>query len=524
MNEREAQDTVKFGGFAFTHAMEKCFVAQSECLEDFLNAHVQKIPHPAGLVLANAHRSAKTVCELISHAAVNEAHLLMRVLVEELVDAIYLLHCSDETRKSFLGKRDLFPHLKPNDLTNEGIQTAEATKFDGQPQRILGPLRQRIDFISEKTGTDKRQWHLAMGSIFPTASEFAAGSIAGYMAGFTGGKNGDTNGQKLSMIAFLGVGLIEETICIFSKSVSDELCISSAREVLKRANELMSQSEVGLRDLTAGAWSMLERIERLSKRNRKSELALFQKAFELSYEAGVIVTTLKGKSDRPLKMSALYLRRALSDFRSVWIMISSGYTSQAALSAGSLFESCRAATCLTYPEYIAEFESKLGAQGKAAELPWKPKKMAEMVALKQMTSTDTKIDYENSWRALYARYVWLSQIRHSTFQSVIHDISATRLGDDNRYVVMACPNFSEEDMPVKLGVLFGALADMQHVISDFASAIGYPADQSDQCFDDRMKRVGEILAELMRNYDSKANPISLQETWFARKFPLIKKS
>lgn len=522
MNDSKKNESVRFGGFAFTHAMEMCFVEQLECLEHFLNAHVQALPHPAGLVLANAHRSGKAICDLLPHESVNEAFLLMRVLVEELVDAIYLLHCSEEARSLFLNKRELFPHLNPDELTGERIQAAEATKLDGLPGRVLGQLRQRIDFISEKAGTDKKQWHLAIGSIFPTACEFLAGTSAGYMSAFPGARYGGKGRENLAMLSLFGVGLLQETITIFSKSVSETKSAVMARQVLERASALMSQSSDGLQDLATGSWSRLGRVESISSRNRLSEFSLFQKAFELSYEAGVIVTTLKGKNDRRFKMSALYLRRALNDFRSVWLLVSSGYTSQAALSAGSLFESCRAATCLLYPEYIAEFESKLQADGKAAELPWKPRKMAEMVARKEMSSADTEIDYQNSWRSLYARYVWLSQIRHSTFQSVIHDVTATKVDGSNQYVVMACPNFTEEDMPVKQGVMFGALADVQSLVSDFASAIGYPADESNPFFDDRLKQSGEILSELILNHKFGTNPISLQETWFLKKYPPVK--
>jgi len=128
--------------------------------------------------------------------------------------------------------------------------------------------------------------------------------------------------------------------------------------------------------------------------------------------------------------------------------------------------------------------------------------------------------YENSWRSLYARYVWLSQIRHSTFQSVIHDIRAGML-DCGNYLIMAIPNCTDEDLPVKLGIAVGALVDLQDATNSLLVAFGYETKTGNALFDDRKSKAETKISELIPKFSQMKNPITISRTRFMLRHPPV---
>ena len=165
-----------------------------------------------------------------------------------------------------------------------------------------------------------------------------------------------------------------------------------------------------------GAWARLNQLEDAAETTVTKQLHAFEAPFRDAYEAGVIVPVLRSKDHATIDVrpAALFFKRALNDLRGVWLLLRAGYTSQAASVAASLFESALATTCLLQSnDNIADFHAD-----PHGEIPWSITKMAKMVVQGEGKKPQSK-EFENSWRALYAHYSWLCQVKHSSRSSVI---------------------------------------------------------------------------------------------------------
>jgi hypothetical protein len=283
---------------------------------------------------------------------------------------------------------------------------------------------------------------------------------------------------------------------------------------------LMAKRDIGISDPAEGAWDRLDRLEHLGARKLSHHLSDLEQAFRSSYEAALIAPTLRREADRgKFTYAALYFRRALNDLRAVWLLLSSGYTAQASTSAGSVFESCLASICLLDPDRVQEFKTWLKSVD-GNDFPWGAMKMAQMASAPTADLNNPDPTYQNSWRALYARYVWLSQIRHSTFQSVLHEVHGGML-DSGDYVLMAIPNCDEADLPVKLGIAVAALADIQDATGAMLKAFGYEKKTENALFEDRRCKAREELSRLVQRYSNMENPITIARTKFLRRHPPV---
>jgi hypothetical protein len=267
-----------------------------------------------------------------------------------------------------------------------------------------------------------------------------------------------------------------------------------------------------------GAWDRLDELEATALAVVSTQIALFEAPFRDTYEAGVIVPILrsKGLATIDVRCAALLHRRVLNDLRGVWVLLSRGYTSQAASIAASLYECALGAICLTLSETnVAEFLAD-----PHGELPWSPTAMAKMVVASEGKSAESK-DFENGWRALYAHYVWLCQIKHSSRSSVTHDTVASTLAP-NQYVVMALPNVREEDVGVKAMVAIISLCRTHECIAAFAKALGFSSElPSDFKFAERFTKARETAWTAYEPFLKQGNPINIGQSRFTKKYPPI---
>ncbi len=264
-----------------------------------------------------------------------------------------------------------------------------------------------------------------------------------------------------------------------------------------------------------GAWDRLGGLEVAAFNQLNTQLAAFEAPFRDVYEAGVIVPVLRAKGSAKLdvKPAALFHRRVLNDLRGVWVMLRLGYTSQAASVAASLYECALAAVCLLQ----SEANVKTFMADPHLEIPCKITDMAKMAA---QGEGHIGKDFENQWRALYAHYVWLCQIKHASRQSVIHDTTGTALKEG--YVVMALPNIRSEDLPVKANVAIIALHRSMECIEAFARALGFdkpwPVDHG---FAVRLDRAREMSWKAFEPFLTSAMPVDVASTRFAKKHPPV---
>ena len=216
-----------------------------------------------------------------------------------------------------------------------------------------------------------------------------------------------------------------------------------------------------------GAWLRLDELEIRAKEKISLQLKAFEDPFRDTYEAGVILPVLrtKGNPKLDLRCAALFYKRVLNDLRATWVLLRTGYTSQSAAVAASL--------------------------------------------------------YENGWRALYAHYVWLCQIKHPTVGSVVHDTTATTLANSD-YLIMAFPNYRIQDVGLKAMVAIDVLQRAHESIWAFALALGFKeALPNDYHFRERFERAKEGARKAFGIFENADIPVNIAKTWFPKKYPPI---
>jgi hypothetical protein len=267
-----------------------------------------------------------------------------------------------------------------------------------------------------------------------------------------------------------------------------------------------------------GSWERLDQLESIARRTISRQLDAFRIPFQKTYEAGVIVPVLRanGRARIDVRSAALFFKRVLNDLRSVWVLLQTGYTSQAASVTAALHENALATICLTIS--TDNIESFLRSD--SGEIPWGPMQMCKMIARNEGYLPPSK-DYENTWRSLYAHYGWLCQSKHPTACSVIHDTTASEVNGKG-YVVMALPNVRLPDIPFKATVAIMALHRTLDAIDAFASALGYSGKlPQDYDFASRVATAKNTAWAAFSPFLKSQNPISIARSWFPKKYPPV---
>jgi len=277
----------------------------------------------------------------------------------------------------------------------------------------------------------------------------------------------------------------------------------------------MAKAEISAAD---GCWERLEALEASARGRISTQMQAFDDAFRLTYEAGIIVPVLRanGLGVLDVRCASLFFKQTLNDLRAVHNLLLCGYTSQAASVAAALFENALATHCLTHSQ--ANIDSLLNSEN--GELPWSTMQMTKMVSLAEGKKEGSH-DYENSWRSLYAHYVWLCQCKHPTMQTVLHDVSATQLNEG--YVVMALPNAKDKDISYKAMVAIHSLMRVHESIEAFARVLGYTDGWPDDLrFSERFTNARKVSWDAFSPFLKAPNPVSIAGSKFVKKYPPVK--
>lgn len=274
---------------------------------------------------------------------------------------------------------------------------------------------------------------------------------------------------------------------------------------------------------TEGFWAALSRIERSSRYKLSSKLAPFERPIRNCYECGVQVVTLPPERTHDLasRAAALFLKRILNDLRTVWLLVCTGYTSQAASVAAALSEHALAVSCLAgSPANARRLVSE-----KTGDLPWSPVQLCKMHARelalekKEQGKPFDEHYYEKTWREVYFAYKLLCKIKHPTLRSAVHDSFST-YAKQGAYVVMAAPDTSGEDLPLKAIVLLISLARCYSAIRSFFMSL--ECDENHAQYADYCERAATIIPDALEAYDSlegtlpfSIDDIALERKWLA---------
>lgn len=239
-------------------------------------------------------------------------------------------------------------------------------------------------------------------------------------------------------------------------------------------------------------WKDIPPLEAIAETRLSKELDLFQKAAQEIYQAAIEIPELHSEfhSHMCMRVSGILLKRVLTDLRAVWLLITRGYTSQAACVAAALYENALAAACVAgSPEFLTEIE-KRGYDGfpPAKELC---KKFANkckdgMVPIKESPE----------WKEVYSTYKYLCQIKHPTLKSLIHDASSTETTPGN-YAFFVQPNGSSNDLALKRTLLFACLFRSLVATYQHLCALGL----TDESASSLRKRLIDAQALILQAYD-----------------------
>ena len=205
-----------------------------------------------------------------------------------------------------------------------------------------------------------------------------------------------------------------------------------------------------------GLWFACTQAELNANITLSTTLQSFSEPLALCYEIGVEVLTLPNKRNNhdDILISALLLKRVLNDLRSVYIMLISGYTSQAASIAASLFEHALSINAIAgNPE-----KCRILKNTPAGDLPWSPMELSKLFAKQAreeslIINKPISIDEEKMiCLEVYSAYKFLCKIKHPTMRAISHDSKSTKL-DNDKYVVMSLPDLTAGDNSMKATIL-----------------------------------------------------------------------
>lgn len=258
-------------------------------------------------------------------------------------------------------------------------------------------------------------------------------------------------------------------------------------------------------------WFALNDIEKIAQDTMRVELSPWEDILKTCVEAGILAPVLPAKNHGCLSFAAAapFLKRSINDLRCIWLLISKGYTSQGASVAASIFENALTAAVLADSEELA----KEAIRGKYSEIPWGAKKLAQLNALrciKLERKQGKKVSsgqYEDYWTIAYHNYKWLCQIKHPTWQSVMHDCKST-IVKDTEYAVLPLPNNSHRDMQLKYCVLGGSVAKVWQAIQSYAIALECDETSKEYiAFEEKINKVYFGAIDLMKKYKDSPSPI-----------------
>jgi hypothetical protein len=275
-----------------------------------------------------------------------------------------------------------------------------------------------------------------------------------------------------------------------------------------------------------GLWLACDQMEAAAEIGLKGQLSQFEPAIRDCYEAGVQVPTLTSRRNGhpDILLSALFLKKALNDIRTVWILACLGYTSQAAAVAATLYENAMAASCLAGS---LECAGRLQKQ-KSGDLPWSAQELAKLLAKRWHEEARTarrhfsKEDYELAWREVYSAYKWLCKIKHPTYKSAAHDSMAASV-KAGEYVVMAAPDVRREDLPVKATILTIAISRVREAIRCFS--VGVECDERGLDFNSfkaRMDNVLTVTGEAYAAFSDQPLPFDISDSALSETYGRLK--
>ena len=263
------------------------------------------------------------------------------------------------------------------------------------------------------------------------------------------------------------------------------------------------------------AQNALTDFEHEAKKCLRPNFRSYDKIFGICAELGIQVTKFTSihSNSLRLKLSALFLKRILNDLRGIWLLLTSGYTSQAASIAASLYENALAVQCVANNDTRA---SKL-EKSNSGELPWNIPEMCKMITADESKKFESSLPDDERWKPLYGQYKWLCEIKHPTLRQVAYDAGATSTGKSS-YVVATFPDIRNENLGAKLQICLITLLSTHDAIRSFAEgADASPDSEEMKLFETRLNEVEQFIEEQLKDENYVPPPFAIKNTRWGEK-------
>jgi hypothetical protein len=483
-----------FGSEWFCFQMQHAFDGQRRILRQIVtNMSGKRVDNITALGWG-IEGTAGAISDIRHGTHLNEAHVLMRLLVERAITFCYLATEPEPQPESAKGEAasesSAHTRRKPSDA-EELIEAANRMEFS-ESYDSEG-LKKKLNAIQERTKIPHEFLRLLIASHYPHASAAMTGSPFGAVCHLASGVTDKFFEQEFATMFFAGSMLLRGVVEVaaskwgFSNELEESKALAkSAEELMKRTKEPVDSNVLSVH----GCWQVLNKLEHNARLTICDQLKDFEIAFGLCLEAGVEAPTLphSARGALRLKLSALFLKRVLNDLRSVWLMLNQGYTAQAAVIATSLYENALAIQCVAGDDALAK---KLDDE-KTGELPWGISEMCKIILKKENPKDD------EAWKPLYAQYVWLCSTKHPTLPQLVHDAGATST-DQRGYAVMALPDVRKENLCVKEHICILALHSTLNAIEAFANGAAVDANsESGKRFYERTKQINDFICKELK--------------------------
>lgn len=225
-------------------------------------------------------------------------------------------------------------------------------------------------------------------------------------------------------------------------------------------------------------WNYLAQLEVAAIDSNYVGLKPWDELAEKCMNLAIKAPFLKGENtgSKSLKLAAAFLKRTMSDFRGVWLLLNWGYPYQAACVAASLYENALVVNCISGRD---DFAAKI-LTNQNGDVPWKPQQLSKMAAQRDLfgeIKDKPPIDsnFEQAWKLCYQNYKLLCKMKHPTLQQ-INDETSHAMNAKGQFVVIPLPDTRESAIGLKQMIMIICISKLFSAAKCFA--------QSSACTDD----------------------------------------
>ncbi|MCB9009213.1 MAG: hypothetical protein H6656_17955 [Ardenticatenaceae bacterium] len=442
----------------------------------------------------------KAIFSLRKAQLAQESFLIGNIALGRAVNFCYLLAI----------ERDSFDELtNPAGLKQNIEQGAEAflslnlTSLKDQDYGYRSPDNQedaisfaeKIDTIIRHTDLKAEGFQIAKASLSPISTEMISGSYYGCLSRFAfvnfskyktpiEAYNRFLRGE-FTILYFVLCLVLSQVIKAIAQENDTEDLSSKSQAIVNKAAGLVSRmksSNDGSGNFSAvGLWESLLPVEATAASILTEKFRVHENAIRKCYELGVQAPSIPSNRhyEADMQLAGLFLKRTLNDLRTVWMLTSAGYTSQAASVAASLFEH---ALTVVYIAGDSKRAEKLEAF-KTGDLPWNVRTLSENLAKSYAESNSDKVvsddDLYDMTGMIYGVYKYLCKIKHPTLRSTGHDSGSSSI-EPGKYAIMALPDLREENDSLKSFIINISLIRCFDAIKHFVNAL--EPDETKQAF------------------------------------------